>query len=68
VHDSLHPSASDYTWDPTNRLNSDGPHHMCPPQRIDHLFVRRADIDSGRIRPISSDLCLEKEVVKGEDT
>ena len=28
------------TWEPTNRLNASGPHRACPPQRIDHVFVR----------------------------
>lgn len=27
------------TWDPKNPLNSNGPHRMCPPQRIDHVLV-----------------------------
>jgi endonuclease/exonuclease/phosphatase family metal-dependent hydrolase len=63
VHDYLHPAAADYTWDPSNRLNSGGPHDMCPPQRIDHLLVRKSDIDSGAVQPLRSFVCLGDEVV-----
>jgi endonuclease/exonuclease/phosphatase family metal-dependent hydrolase len=67
VHDDLHPAATDYTWQPSNRLNVSGPHHMCPPQRIDHVFIRREDRETGRLIPIRSQLCLDREVVKGTD-
>lgn len=67
VHDWLYPSAPEFTWEPANRLNVAGPHKMCPPQRIDHIFVKSADVDSGRIRPLHSHVCLEEEVVRGTD-
>ena len=67
VHDDLHPGATDYTWQPSNRLNVSGPHHMCPPQRIDHVFIRKQDRDAGHLIPIRSQVCLEDEVVKGTD-
>lgn len=35
-------SGSSITWDPENRLNVDGPHKMCPPQRIDLLLCTDA--------------------------
>jgi endonuclease/exonuclease/phosphatase family metal-dependent hydrolase len=31
------------TWYPSNPLNVSGPHRHCPPQRIDHIFMREAD-------------------------
>lgn len=35
-YSSAEPTA---TWNPKNPLNSNGPHRMCPPQRIDHVLV-----------------------------
>lgn len=67
VHDDLHPGATDYTWQPSNRLNVSGPHHMCPPQRIDHVLIRKNDRDTGRLKPICSQLRLDGDVVKGTD-
>ena len=31
------------TWDPENALNDKGPFPNSPPQRVDHVFVRKAD-------------------------
>lgn len=31
------------TWDPDNPLNAEGPHWSCPPQRCDHLLLKRKD-------------------------
>jgi endonuclease/exonuclease/phosphatase family metal-dependent hydrolase len=67
VHDWLHPSASEFTWEPSNRLNVGGPHRMCPAQRIDHMFVQRATIEPGRLRPLHSYVCFQEESVKGTD-
>jgi endonuclease/exonuclease/phosphatase family metal-dependent hydrolase len=67
VYDRLHPSSNAVTWDPTNRLNVSGPHRMCPQQRIDHVFVRTADIAANRVLPIESAICLREEMVRGSD-
>jgi len=67
VHDWVHPHASDPTWDPSNRLNANGPHRICPPQRIDHVFVQRSDIERGCLRPLKSYVCLKEEGVIGRD-
>ncbi len=32
------------TWDPENALNDKGPFVSSPPQRVDHVFVRKADV------------------------
>jgi endonuclease/exonuclease/phosphatase family metal-dependent hydrolase len=37
-HGALEREGSAVTWDPQNRLNVDGPHKMCPPQRIDLML------------------------------
>ncbi len=63
VHDHMHGTPSDVTWDPANRLNKDGPHRMCPRQRIDHIFVRRSDINSRMVVPTRSGVCLDAETV-----
>ena len=63
LHDFLHGEVLEPTWDPLNALNIEGPHKHCPPQRIDHVFVRRNDIETARITPISSEVCLKNPVV-----
>lgn len=63
IHDLLHPKDNDFTWDPQNPLNSTGPHKKCPPQRIDHVLVRNADLHSGRLHPLTSIIGCREEVV-----
>jgi endonuclease/exonuclease/phosphatase family metal-dependent hydrolase len=63
VHDLLHGHDSGSTWDPQNPLNRDGPHRACPPQRIDHVFVRKRDLASRLIVPLSSSICFQEAVV-----
>jgi len=69
VHDLFHPASPDVTWDPINPLNSEGPHKACPPQRIDHIFIRAEDYRDNRIKPLSSVICLKEPAVqiKGEE-
>lgn len=38
-HGTIEDETGCVTWDPKNPLNSDGPHKMCPPQKIDHIFL-----------------------------
>ncbi len=64
VHAALHPGTSDITWDPTNPLNIRGPHGHCPPQRIDHVFVRRSDVATGTIVPRSSEVVFTRAQVR----
>jgi endonuclease/exonuclease/phosphatase (EEP) superfamily protein YafD len=63
AHDLFHSESSDATWDPQNPLNSSGPHKACPPQRIDHIFIRNEDLRENRIKPLSSSICLREPVV-----
>jgi endonuclease/exonuclease/phosphatase family metal-dependent hydrolase len=63
VHDLLHGRDSGSTWDPLNPLNRDGPHKLCPPQRIDHVFVRSRDLAAHRIVPLSSTICFLDPIV-----
>lgn len=51
------------TWDPMNVLNRSGPHRHCPPQRIDHVFLRATDQAAG-VRVTSSEVALLKPVVR----
>ena len=46
---SLHGEAHCPTWDPTNPLNSAGPHSTSPPQRIDHILLSGAFAASIRL-------------------
>jgi endonuclease/exonuclease/phosphatase family metal-dependent hydrolase len=64
LHAHLYGDAGEYTWDPHNALNETGPHRTSPPQRIDHIFVRRTDLDSGRIRVLGSELAFTEAVVE----
>lgn len=63
LHDFLHGEVPEPTWDPSNPLNSGGPHKHCPPQRIDHVFLRAKDIESAHVTPLSSEICLRDPVV-----
>jgi endonuclease/exonuclease/phosphatase family metal-dependent hydrolase len=63
IHEVLHPGAPEVTWDPLNSLNSGGPHNKCPPQRIDHVFIRTRDYENKRIQPLLSEICLQDPVV-----
>lgn len=63
IHDLVNGQSAQPTWDPLNALNSHGPHRGCPPQRIDHAFVRACDLDRALIEPISSLICLQDPVV-----
>jgi endonuclease/exonuclease/phosphatase family metal-dependent hydrolase len=56
-------AASDFgepTWDPGNPLNRGGPHRTSPAQRIDHVLARRADVETGRVRPLASRVVLRE--------
>jgi endonuclease/exonuclease/phosphatase family metal-dependent hydrolase len=64
VHDLVSPQSKDVTWDPLNSLNDKGPHKACPPQRIDHVFLRGTDYNEKKVRVLSSDICLDTPVVQ----
>ena len=64
VHDLISPESKDITWDPLNKLNSNGPHQVCPPQRIDHVFLRASDHRDRTVRALSSVICLEEPIVQ----
>jgi endonuclease/exonuclease/phosphatase family metal-dependent hydrolase len=49
IWSALHPAEAECTWRPDNPLNMRGPHRRCPPQRIDHAFARRTDLNAGRL-------------------
>lgn len=51
------------TWDPANALSRDGLYRNTPPQRIDHVFVRGADLRAGRVRPLRSRVVLDERTV-----
>jgi endonuclease/exonuclease/phosphatase family metal-dependent hydrolase len=63
VHDELHKSTEEATWDPKNTLNQNGPHRTSPPQRVDHVFVRRPDLDSGRVKLLASTIQSKEEII-----
>lgn len=63
TYDSMHAPDSYPTWDPTNVLNRNGPHQRSPPQRIDHVFVRRVDLAEHRVNLRCCDICCREEVV-----
>lgn len=63
IHDLLDSDTKEVTWDPLNSLNSGGPHKACPPQRIDHVFIRREDYVNRSIEAVSSSICLQDPVV-----
>ena len=63
VHEALHKPTPEPTWDPKNVLNQKGPHRTSPAQRVDHAFIRRQDLDAGRIRPLESVIQFKEETV-----
>jgi endonuclease/exonuclease/phosphatase family metal-dependent hydrolase len=63
IHDLIHGQSSEATWDPNHPLNSHGPHKTCPPQRIDHLFVKSTELVQNQIKAVSSTICLKESVV-----
>ena len=63
VHDLLHDGSREVTWDPKNLLNATGPHKHCPPQRIDHIFIRSEDFRRKTMTPLSSVICLDSPAV-----
>jgi endonuclease/exonuclease/phosphatase family metal-dependent hydrolase len=64
VYARLHPAGEEPTWDPRNPLNVGGPHRACPPQRIDHAFVRRADLEGGVVLPRRCEVVLGEKCVQ----
>jgi endonuclease/exonuclease/phosphatase family metal-dependent hydrolase len=63
VYDVLCGNKEDVTWDPQNALNRKSPHSACPPQRIDHVLIRKIDFESGCLRPLNAEICCREEVV-----
>jgi endonuclease/exonuclease/phosphatase family metal-dependent hydrolase len=63
AYDLMHGPDSHPTWDPTNPLNRDGPHRRCPPQRIDHVVVRREDLEARRVVLLRCDIHCREGVV-----
>jgi endonuclease/exonuclease/phosphatase family metal-dependent hydrolase len=63
AYDLTHPPDQVYTWDPANRLNSSGPHRSSPPQRIDHVFIRKSDLAGGRIGLLRCEVCCVEAIV-----
>lgn len=64
----LNPSRSDPTWDPANALNRRGPHQSSPAQRIDHVFLRRSDVERARVRPLEARIAFREPVVRLRDS
>lgn len=63
VHENLHKSTAEPTWDPRNVLNQRGPHQTSPAQRVDHAFIRRQDLDAGRVKLLESAIQFKEESV-----
>lgn len=49
------------TWDPENPLNSGGPHDYCPPQSVDHVFMRKTDAES--VRVVKTQIVFRESVI-----
>ena len=49
AYSKKHPLSKKITWDPKNSLNLGGPHKNCPPQTIDHIFLRAQDVKNFKI-------------------
>ena len=47
-----HTNLNEPTWDPKNPLNANGPHRMCPAQRIDHVLLNTANFRHNAIANI----------------
>jgi endonuclease/exonuclease/phosphatase family metal-dependent hydrolase len=60
----LHGDDPSCTWDPKNELNARGLHRTCPPQRIDHVFVRADDVRLGRVTPRRARVVLDRPQVR----
>lgn len=60
----LHGDDPACTWDPKNSLNASGYHRTCPPQRIDHVFVRAEDVRLGRVTPRRVRIVLDRPQVR----
>jgi len=60
----LHGDDTACTWDPNNALNASGFHRTCPPQRIDHVFVRAEDVRLGRVTPRRVRIVLDRPLVR----
>jgi endonuclease/exonuclease/phosphatase family metal-dependent hydrolase len=63
VHQAVHKSTPEPTWDPKNTLNHKGPHQTSPAQRVDHVFVRREDLNSRKVRVRESTIQSKEECV-----
>jgi endonuclease/exonuclease/phosphatase family metal-dependent hydrolase len=64
VYALLHPESRAVTWDPRNPLNSRGPHKTSRPQRVDHLFVRRCDLQDERVTPTAAEIIFTDATVR----
>jgi endonuclease/exonuclease/phosphatase family metal-dependent hydrolase len=64
VYALLHPESRAVTWDPRNPLNSRGPHKTSRPQRVDHLFVRRHDLQDERVKPTAAEIIFTEATVR----
>jgi endonuclease/exonuclease/phosphatase family metal-dependent hydrolase len=64
VYAHLHGMDAACTWDPKNPLNAHGLHRTCPPQRIDHVFVRTEDLRLGRVTPHRARIVLDEARVR----
>lgn len=56
-----HRSGPLVTWDPQNPLNINGPHKMCPAQRIDHVMLTPGA--SKKLRVETADVLLHQATV-----
>jgi endonuclease/exonuclease/phosphatase family metal-dependent hydrolase len=63
AYDLMHRPDSFPTWDPTNLLNRGGPHRTSPPQRIDHVLIRREDLLARKVALLRCDICCQEEIV-----
>jgi endonuclease/exonuclease/phosphatase family metal-dependent hydrolase len=68
LHGLVHGSNAAVTWDPLNTLNRSGPHSTSPPQRVDHIFVRGADLSTGRVQPQGSSIDAKEQCVATNKT
>lgn len=64
VFATLSPESAEPTWDPQNALNAGGLHSALPPQRIDHVFVRRSDLDAGVVTPADARVVFTETCVR----
>lgn len=64
----LNPGRSEPTWDPANALNRRGPHRSSPPQRIDHVFLRKGEVASRRLVPAGARLVFQEPMVRAGDS